>query len=72
MARQTAQARLEEQYGKPMAKLLPELFEQHGRQAAVAEHCGVTQGTVSLWMKQLGYQTWTVLRPIEGKAERLS
>lgn len=72
MARQTAQARLEEQYGKPMALLLPELFEQYGRQAAVAEHCGVTQGTISLWMKQLEFQAWTVLRPIRGKAEKLT
>lgn len=45
---------LERQHGKPLGEILIEAFNQHRTQAAVARELGVSQGTVSLWIKLSG------------------
>lgn len=54
---------IEAQEQRPMGLILKELYGKHGNQTRVARELGVSQGTVSLWLKQLGYQEWTVIVP---------
>lgn len=49
---------IEQQYGKPMAEILVDLYrrfdDKPNRQELVAQELGVTQSTVSLWIKVAG------------------
>lgn len=54
---------IETQEQRPMGVILKELYAKHGNQTRVARELGVSQGTVSGWLKQLGYQEWTTLVP---------
>lgn len=46
---------IEQRFGRPMHQILIDLYEQYGGKAntqeMVAEKLGVTQSTVSLWIK---------------------
>ncbi|CAG0974818.1 hypothetical protein ANRL4_01499 [Anaerolineae bacterium] len=55
--------RIEAEEQRPMGVILKELYAKHGNQTRVARELGVSQGTVSTWLKQLGYQEWTVIVP---------
>jgi hypothetical protein len=53
--------------GKPMDLILTEAYETHDGQTSVAKHLGVSQGTVSLWLKILGLREKTTLVKRETK-----
>ena len=47
------QSEIEKRYGgKPIDEILKEQFAIHGSVEAVAKELGVSQGTISLWMKE--------------------
>lgn len=47
------QQEIEKRYGgKPIAEILQTEFSIHGSVEAVARELGVSQGTISLWMKE--------------------
>jgi DNA-binding MarR family transcriptional regulator len=53
--------------GKPMEVILTEAYDQYDGQTAVAEHLGVSQGTISLWLKILGLKEKATLVKRETK-----
>jgi predicted transcriptional regulator len=52
---------IEKKHGKTIKEVLPTLMDQHGSVSAVASALGVTQGTVSLWIKHNGLKVKTIL-----------
>lgn len=52
---------LEQERGMPIQQILTEAFEHHGSQTAVAAALGVSQPTISLWLKNLNLQVRTVI-----------
>lgn len=48
------QSELIARYGKPLDQILQEAYSRHGSQVRVAQELGVSQGTISLWIKILG------------------
>lgn len=55
------QALVEKERGKPIADVLIELFAEHGTQEGVAQALGVSQGTISLWVRRAGLEFRTQL-----------
>jgi hypothetical protein len=45
---------VEQRYGKPLAVLLPEVINRHGSVTEAAKELGVSQPTVSLWLRIAG------------------
>lgn len=45
------QQQIEQEHGRPIRDVLADLYERHQSQEKVALELGVSQGTVSLWMK---------------------
>lgn len=62
MAKNGAFQQIESEYKKPMADILPTLFEELGSQEKVARHLKVSQSTVSKWLSDLDFKTWTVIK----------
>lgn len=56
---------IERREGKPMAKILPQLYERYERQAIIARVLGVTQSTLSSWLVRCGLKQKTILVPLE-------
>lgn len=56
---------IEMQYGKPLEAVLLELFSKYKSQRALARKLGVSQGTISLWMKSLKLQIVTEIRLVK-------
>ena len=50
----TAMAEKETELGKDLRVVIPELFEVHYTQSAVAEALGIDQSTLSRWCDALG------------------
>jgi predicted transcriptional regulator len=48
-------------YKKPLEEILSEMIEKHGSVTATAKELGVTQGTVSLWLKWKGLKVKTIV-----------
>lgn len=48
---------LEQNYGKPLPEILQEYMALHGNQLSVAAALGVSQPTVSKWLRKYGLQT---------------
>lgn len=67
MARPTAYKDIELRYNKPMALVLPELFDKLGNERLVAEELKISHATIVAWIDKLSLQKWTVLRPREEK-----
>lgn len=60
MARMTpAMLRVEEQYKRPLERLLPEMVNERGL-SGTAQEFGVSKGTVSYWLLKLGIQVHRV------------
>jgi len=57
---------LEERYGKTILEIMVDAFCTTNTQRGVAEKLGVTQGTISLWLKQERVKMQMVLIPDEG------
>jgi len=55
------QPAIEQEYGKPLKKLLPELMEQYGSVSAIARALNVSQGTVSTWLRIYGLKIKTII-----------
>lgn len=58
---------IEERKGQKIEEILADLYLKYGSQTKVAEHLGVSQGTVSNWLIRLQLQEWTILQPIKHK-----
>lgn len=56
------QKQVEEQYGRPIKDVLADLYERHQSQEKVALELGVSQGTVSLWMKLHALKGYRVVK----------
>lgn len=59
---------IEESHGMPLDQLIPDLLNKLGSQKAVADHLGVSQTTISLWLSENGYQARTVWEKAEEAA----
>lgn len=46
---------IEQEHGRPLEELIPDLLASLGTQKAVAYQLGVSQATVSTWLRQNGY-----------------
>lgn len=55
MARRNRLPEVEADRGVPLEVLIPALLSQMGTQKAVADHLGLSQATVSTWLKTNGY-----------------
>jgi predicted transcriptional regulator len=66
MPRPSSSEKLEVQYGVPVEQLIPDLLNKLGTQKAVADHLGISQATVSTWLKDNGYVPKTVYVKQEG------
>jgi transposase-like protein len=69
MMQRSKQAAIELKFGKSLKGLLPELMEQHGSVSAIADALGVSQGTVSVWLKICGLKIKTIIVP-EGERQQ--
>jgi len=57
---------IQERYGgKPLDQILRDEFAALGSQKAVASKLGVSQGTISLWLKDCGLKVITTLEETE-------
>lgn len=56
---------VEQRYGKRLKTLLPEIIERTGSVTAAAREMGVSQGSVSLWLKWNGLRIKTIVVPAE-------
>lgn len=54
---------IERREGQPMRSILKKAYAKHGNQTGVAKSLGVSQGSLSLWLKKLGMQQKTILVP---------
>lgn len=55
--------RIEAQEQRPIELILKELYIKHGSQTQVARALGVSQSTISTWLRVLGFQEWATLVP---------
>jgi len=55
---------VEKRYGKPMAELLDDLYQQYSKRLVVAQVLGVTQNTVAAWLVRCDLETVVMLRPV--------
>jgi len=51
---------VEEQHGIPLDQLIPDTVNRLGSQKAAADELGVSQATLSVWLKLNGYTARTV------------
>ena len=56
---------LEHEFGKPLRDVLIELHDKHGSQSKMAQAIGVSQGTVSLWMKHTKLRVVQEVKEVE-------
>ena len=63
---------IEEQWGKPMAVILCELYDKHRNTYKIAEELGVTQPTVSNWIMRCRLEFRTILAHCDLRGEMLS
>jgi len=63
---------IEEQWGKPMAAILCELYDTHRNTYRIAEVLGVTQPTVSNWIMRCRLEFRTILAHCDLRGEMLS
>jgi len=52
---------VEQEKGRPMREILPMLYERLGNQRAVAKALGISQGTLSLWIRLCGLEIKTIV-----------
>lgn len=55
MARPYRLQEVEQEHEIPLEQLIPDLLSRLGSQKAVADHLGLSQTTISTWLKDNGY-----------------
>lgn len=60
MARPYRLQEVEQEHGIPLEDLIPSLVNRLGSQKAAAEFLGVSQATISTWLKEHNYVPQTV------------
>jgi len=66
MARRDRLKEVQDAHSIPVEQLIPDLLNKLGTQKAVADHLGISQATVSTWLKDNGYVPKTVYVKQEG------
>lgn len=61
MATHSKWKEIEKRHGKPMSKVLEELYLVHDKQTEIAQALGVGQSTISTWLRFLGLKEKTIL-----------
>lgn len=61
---------IEQEMGKPIAEILPEIIHREGSVSAAASALGVTQGSVSLWLKIHGLRLVRTVKVVRVKQKR--
>lgn len=61
----TYREEIERTHGKPIRDILIEVVEKKGSATGAAQELGVTQGTVSIWLKASGLKLKTIAVPME-------
>lgn len=51
---------VEQEHGQPLDVLIPRLLQELGSQKAAADYLGVSQASISVWLRDNGYQSKTV------------
>lgn len=51
---------VEQEQGQPLDVLIPTLLQEMGSQKAVADYLGISQASISIWLKDNGYQAKTI------------
>lgn len=51
---------VEQEQGQPLDVLIPALLQELGSQKAAADYLGISQASISQWLKANGYQSKTV------------
>jgi hypothetical protein len=51
---------LEQEHSTPLDQLIPDLVNRLGTQKAAADHLGISQATISTWLKAHGYTPRTI------------
>lgn len=59
---------IEQKLGRPLDRLIPDLLDQMGSQKAVADHLGISQASLSRWLKENGYQAKVVWEKVNDAA----
>lgn len=62
MAAKDRLVKVEKEQGQPVKDLIPALLDRLGTQKAVAEQLGVSQATISTWLRANGYVPVTIWR----------
>ena len=60
MAKRNRIPEVEQERGVPIDQLIPDLLNRLGSQKAVADELGLSQTTISTWLKENGYVPKTV------------
>lgn len=55
MAKPNRLPEVEQAHGQPLETLIPDLLAVFGTQKAVADHLGVSQATISTWLRDNGF-----------------
>lgn len=67
MAKRNRLLEVEQERGEPMDQLIPQLLNRLGSQKAVADELGLSQATISEWLKENGYVSKTIYVKEESK-----
>jgi len=55
MAKPNRLPEVERAHGQPLETLIPDLLAALGTQKAVADHLGISQATISTWLRENGF-----------------
>lgn len=67
MAKRNRIPEVEQERGVPIDQLIPDLLARLGSQKAVADELGLSQATVSAWLKDNGYVSKVIYVKEESK-----
>lgn len=67
MARPNRLLELEQEHGTPIDQLIPHLVNDLGSQKAAADRLGISQATISTWLKENGYAPRTIYEKQESE-----
>lgn len=60
MARRNRLPEIEKEHNESLHTLIPRLLDEFGTQKAVADHLGISQATLSVWLRDNGFIAKTV------------
>lgn len=58
---------LEQEHGTTIERLIPDLVNSLGSQKAAADHLGISQATISTWLRDNGYSPRTIYEKQESE-----